>query len=324
MKRREFVAALGAAAAWPFTGRAQQPAIPVIGFVRSTPRASFDNLVVAFRQGLKEAGLVEGQSVKIEYRYADNQIDRLPALVADLLMVPVAVIAGDNVAALAAKAATTTVPIVVLTAGDPVRSGLVASLNRPGGNVTGVSFFAGALGTKRLELLRQLTPNAKPIAVLMNPDTPTTEEERADVQAAAQAIGQQLVILTAASDHDIEIAFTKIVEHGAGALLVAASAFLNSRRASIVALATRHGLPAVYPQREFVTAGSLMSYGTSISDAYRQGGLYAARIVNGEKPADLPVMQPTRFELVINLAAAKALGLDVPNTLLALADEVIE
>jgi putative ABC transport system substrate-binding protein len=328
MRRRAFIALLGAASAWPLTARAQQPAaqqpaMPVIGFLRSTPLASLEELVIAFHQGLKETGFVEGQNA-IEYRYADNRIDRLPALAEDLIRQPVAVIVGDNVAALAAKAATSTVPIVVVTAGDPVALGLVASLNRPGGNVTGVSFFGGALGSKRLELLRQLAPKATTIAMLANPNTPTTVAERADVQAAAQTIGQQLLVFEAASDRDIEAAFASIHERGAGALLVGASAFLTSRRETIVALAARHALPAIYVQREYATAGGLMSYGTSISDAYRHAGILAGRILKGEKPADLPVMRSTKFEFVLNLKTAKALGLDIPDRLLALADEVIE
>ncbi len=323
MNRRDFITLVGSAAlVAPLAARAQQPAMPVIGFLRSTP--PFEDLAIAFRQGLKDAGFVEGQNVTIEYRNADNQVDRLPALAADLIRLPVVVIAGDNVAALAAKTVTTTVPIVVVTAGDPVSSGLVASLNRPGGNVTGVSFFGGASGTKRLELLRQVAPKATTIAVLMNPNTPTTEAERGELQTAAQTIGQQLLVLDAASDRDLEAAFVTMVQRGAGALLVGASAFLTSRRESIVATAARHALPAIYVQREFATAGGLMSYGASITDAYRQAGIYTARIVKGEKPADLPVMRSTKLEFTINLKTAKALGLEIPDRVLALADEVIE
>ena len=235
-----------------------------------------------------------------------------------------AVIVADNVSAIAAKAATTTVPIVFTTGGDPVRAGLVASLNRPGGNVTGVSFFSGELGSKRLELLRELAPKATLVAILVNPDTPTSEGERTDVEAAAQKIGQQLIILNATSDRDIESAFATIVQRGAGALLIGGSAFLNSRTELIAALAARHALPAMYFNREAVVAGGLISYGASLTDAYRQAGVYAGRILKGERPADLSVMRSTKFELVLNLKIAKALGLDVPDKLLALADDVIE
>jgi putative ABC transport system substrate-binding protein len=298
--------------------------MPVVGFLRSATLADVPHWVAAFRQGLKEAGFVEGQNVAIEFRSADNQLDRLPALVADLIRQPVAVIVGNTDAALAAKAATTTVPIVFASGSDPVRDGLVASLNRPGGNVTGLVYFSAVLGAKRLELLRQLVPGATTIAVLVNPNTPLTEAERKDVQAAAQAIGQQLIIIDISSDRDIETAFAAFVQRGAGALLVGTGGFLNSNRERIAAVANRHALPASYSQREGVVAGGLMSYGPSISDAYRQAGIYSGRILNGEKPADLPVIRSTKFELVLNLKTAKALGLTIPPSLLVAADEVIE
>ena len=325
MRRREFITLLGSAAAtWPLAARGQQPAMPVIGFLRSTSLADATGLVTAFRQGLKEAGFVEGQNVAIEFRSAEDHVDRLPALVADLLRRPVTVIVGNNNSAIVAKAATATIPIVFATGTDPVQEGLVASLNRPGGNVTGVSFLSGLLGAKRLELLRQLVPKATTIGVLVNPNLPDTEPERRDVQAAALALGLQLIILDVSSDRDIETTFATFVQRGASALYVGTGAFLFSNRERIVALAARHSLPAGYNDRDSVVAGGLMSYATSIPDAYRQAGIYTGRILKSEKPADLPVMQATKFEFVINLKTAKALGLTVPPALVARADEVIE
>jgi putative ABC transport system substrate-binding protein len=327
IKRREFITLLGGALTWPMAGRTQQ-AMPVIGFLRSSSSVDSVHLVAAFRQGLKEAGFVEGQNCAIEFRWADNQIDRLPALVAELLSRPVTVILANLNSALAAKIATTTVPIVFASGGDPVADGLVASLNRPGGNVTGIHFLLGELGAKRLELLRQLVPNATTrtttIAMLVNPRHSDTDAERRDVLAAARTMGQQLTVLDIDSEEDIEAAFATLAQHRPDALLVGTGAFTNSHRERLVALAARHALPTSYSQREAVMAGGLMSYGTSIPDAYRLAGIYIARILKGEKPSDLPVMRSTRFELMLNLRTAKAQGIEVPDKLLALADEVIE
>jgi putative ABC transport system substrate-binding protein len=298
--------------------------LPVIGFLRSSPAAPFQHLTTAFRQGLNEAGFVEGQNVAIEYRYADNQLERLPGLVTELIRLPVAVIVGNVNAALAAKAATTTVPIVFATGSDPVVDGLVASLNRPGGNVTGVSFVSGLLGAKRLEMLRQLVPTAATIAMLVETHTLEARIERRDVELVAQALGQQLTIAPVSSEGELDGAFTSIVGRGAKALLVGTGPLLTSNRERVVALAARYAIPAIYALREFVEVGGLMSYGASIVEAYRQAGIYAGRVLKGERPADLPVMQSTKYDLVINLKTAKALGLTVPPTLLARADEVIE
>jgi putative tryptophan/tyrosine transport system substrate-binding protein len=326
IERRKFLATLGAAAAWPLAARAQQPTMPVIGFLRDTSLADATHLVAAFRQGLKEAGFIEGQNVLIEYRSAEDQAHRLPALVDDLVRRQVALIVGNTRSALAAKAATTTVPIVFVTGEDPVFNGLVASLSRPGGNTTGVSFLSTASVTKRLELLRQFVPKPGAIAMLVYPNlnTPDAERELRDVKVAAHASGQELMVVEAGTDHEIETAFATFAQGGAVALFIGSHAFFNSRRERVAALAVRHALPATYGLREFATAGGLMSYGTSITGAYRLGGIYAGRILKGERPADLPVQQSTKFEFVINLRTAKALGIDVPDRLLALADEVIE
>ena len=324
LKRREFITLLGGAAAWPLPARAQQPTKPVIGFLRSSSLAVSTPMVTGFRQGLTAAGFTEGQNVAIESRYADNQRERLPGLVGELIRLPVAVIVANTIAALAAKAATTTVPIVFTTGSDPVVDGLVASLNRPGGNVTVVSFVAGMLGPKRLEMLRQVVPTAATIAILVGTDTLEGRIERRDVELAAQALGQQLIVAPVTSEGELDGAFTSIVQRGAKALLVGTVPLTASNRERLVALAARHAIPAIYSLREYVEAGGLMSYGASLVEASRQAGIYAGRVLKGEKPADLPVMQSTKFELVINLQTAKALGLDVPPGLSATADEVIE
>ena len=324
MRRRDFFGALSGALAWPFVARAQQPAMPAIGFLRSTSLANSEHLAAPFRQGLKEAGFVEGQNVTTELRFAEGRSNRLPELVADLIHKPVAVIVANNSAAVVAKAATATVPIIFVTGSDPVRDGLVASLNRPGGNITGVVFIVAELGTKRLELLRQLVPSVKTIGVLVNPNTPETEAERKDLLAASFKIGQQLSILDVGTDREIENAFATLVQRGAGAALIGSGPFLTSHRQQLSALAARSRLPTMYPLREYIEAGGLMSYGASITEAYRQAGIYAGQILKGARPVDLPVMRSTKFEFILNGRAAKTLGLGVPDKLLALADEVIE
>lgn len=324
MRRREFVTLLGGAAVWSTAVPAQPRKMRVVGFLRSTEAIGSAYLVTAFRRGLEESGFIEGQNVAIEYRWADDRNERLPALAADLIARPVDVIVGNTPSALAAKAATRTIPIVFITGGDPTSEGLVTSLNRPEGNVTGLVFFFGLLGSKRLELMRQLVPKATAVAMMTNPGSPNTDAERRDVQAAARVTGQKLVLLDVSTGREIEMAFEKLVEQGIGAVLTGAGAFLNSNRERVVALAARHRLPTMFAQREAVLAGGLISYGPSITDAHRQAGIYAGRILKGEKPADLPVMQSVKFELVLNLKTARTLGLDVPPTLLALADEVIE
>jgi len=326
MRRRAFIALIGgaAASAWPRAAHAQRPAIPVVGFLRNTSFASATHLVTAFRHGLKEAGFVEGQNVAIEFRSAEGQNDRLSSLIAELILRPVAVIVGNSLSALPAKAATTTVPIVFVGGGDPVALGLVTSINRPGGNVTGVNFLAGVLGSKRLELLSQLVPKAATIGFLVHPNTVETEAERKDVLAAAQALGRQLIVLDVSSEHDLETAFATLVRGGAGAVFVGTGNYTFSNRERIVALAVRHALPASSTAREAAVAGALMSYGPSITDAYREGGIQVGRILKGAKPADVPVMQSSKFEFVVNLKTAKTLGLEFHPQLLAITDEAIE
>jgi ABC-type uncharacterized transport system substrate-binding protein len=323
VRRREVITLLGGAAAWPVAARAQQ-ALPVIGVINSGTSAANAKNVAALRQALKEAGLVDRENVVIEFRWAENQFDRLPGLVSDLIGLPVAVIVGNTLSALRAKAATTRIPIVFTTGSDPVRDGLVTSLSRPGGNVTGVVFISGVLGSKRLDLLRQFVPKAATIGVFVHPNTPETEAERRDVIAAAEAIGQQLVVLDVSSDNELETAFTVLVARGVGALYVGTGTFLFNILDRIVALAARHAIPAIYAQREAVVAGGLMSYGSSIADAYRQAGVYVGHILKGAKAADLPVVQNSKFEFVINLQTAKSLGLEFHPQLFATADEVIE
>jgi len=324
MRRRECLSLLGSAVVWPLAARAQQSAMPVIGFLhQGSPEPVA--LTNAFRQGLSEGGSIDGRSVTIENRWAEGHYDRLPALAADLVGRRVAVIAANFLpAALAAKAATQTIPIVFLTGSDPIKAGLVSSINRPTGNVTGIAFMFTLLGAKNLQLLRELVPKATVIAVLVNPSNPNAEPQLRDVQAAAHALGQQLVVLDAATDHEIDSVFATLAERQVGALLVTADGFLISRQDQLVALAARYAVPTMYPLSQYVVAGGLISYGASLSDAFHQTGIYVGRILKGANPADLPVLQSAKFELVINLKTAKALGLDMLPTLLALADEVIE
>jgi putative tryptophan/tyrosine transport system substrate-binding protein len=328
MKRREFITLLGgAAAAWPLAARAQQPAMPVIGFLNSQSPEGYAEPMRAFRQGLKDAGYIEGENLAIEYRWANNEMDRLPALAAELVRRRVAVIAttGGASTAIAAKAATTTIPIVFTSGDDPVRRGLVASLARSGGNLTGVSFLVVELLAKRLELLRELVPGAARAAVLVNPaEAVNTEITLRDVEAAARSFGLQVQVLKADTSDEINAAFESIGRERPDALFVAATAFFVARRTQLVQLAAFHRLPAAYPLRDFVEAGGLISYGSSIADAYRHVGVYTGRILKGAKPEDLPVVQSSKFELVVNRQTAKMLGLTIPATLLATADEVIE
>jgi putative ABC transport system substrate-binding protein len=314
----------GAAVVWPFAARAQQSAMPVIGFLRSASLNNATPLVTAFRQGLKEAGYVEGQNVAVEFRSAEGRNDQLPGLVAELVRRQVAVIVCNVTAASAAKAVTSTVPIVFATGDDPIGEGLVTSLNRPGGNITGVSFLGNALGAKQVELLHELVPKARTIAVLVDTNYQGSVSGLTDVEAAARSLGQQLTVLHASSERDLEIASATLAQQRADALIVLGAAFFLSRRDQIIALAAQHGLPAIYQVSDFVAAGGLMSYGASIRDAYRLVGVYTGKILHGAKPADLPVQQSTKLELIINLRTARRLGLTVPLTLQAAADEVIE
>ena len=318
MRRREFITLLGgAAAAWPLAARAQQPPMPVVGFLNAASPGPLRQQVAAFREGLKESDYVEGRNVAVEYRWAEGQYDRLPALVADLVRQQVSVIVsgGGAPAVLAAKAATTTIPIVFSLGADPVGLGVVASLNRPGGNITGVYQFTSGLEAKRLGLLHEMIPKATPIAVLVNPNFADAENQLRDVQEAAARLEVQLVIVRANAESDFDAAFSTLVRQRAGALLVCSSPFFNGRREQLVVLAARHAVPAIFEWRDFAAAGGLMSYGTSLADAYRQVGVYAGQILRGAKPVDLPVVQSTKFELVINLSTAKALGITVPPPL---------
>jgi putative ABC transport system substrate-binding protein len=325
MRRREFITLVGGAAvSWPRGGRAQQAGMPVVGWLRSAPFVGAEQHVAAFRQGLSDKGFIEGQNVTVEYRSAEGYQSRLASLATELVQRQVNVIFCDNIAALAAKAATASIPIVFAGGGDAVKEGLVASLNRPGGNVTGVNFFTGATGTKRLELLHQVAPNATKIGVLVQPSTLQTDAERKELEAAAETTGQQLLVMQVNDVQEIESAITTLVERGAGALLVGSGPFFGSNRKIVIELASRHALPSIYTTGQAAKDGGLIGYGADLTDALRQGGNYVGRVLKGEKPADLPVMRSTKFELVINLKTAKALGREIPPNVLALADEVIE
>jgi putative ABC transport system substrate-binding protein len=325
-KRRDFITLIGCAAASPVVARAQQPAMPVIGFVHAASPAAYVDLMAAFRKGLSEAGYIEGQNVTVEYRWSEGQNQRLPALAAELVDRRVAVIVtpGSTAATLAAKGATATIPIVFTSAADPVKIGLVASLNRPGGNVTGISDIGVELGAKRVGLLHELLPQARRFAVLVNPTNPLITEFVAEVQAAASALGREVEIITVSTNRDIDTAFAILAKSRADGFLLSTDALFVTRRVQLITLAARHAVPAMYFRREFAEAGGLMSYGSNLADQFRHNGIYAGRILKGENPADLPVQTPTKFELVINLQTAKTLGLEIPPTLLARADEVIE
>ena len=330
MRRRNFIALLGSAAAWSLAARAQQPAMPVIGFLHGGSLAAFAPFLDGFHRGLKESGYTEGKNVVIEYRWAENQYDRLPEMAADLVRRQVTVIftgGGGRVA----KAATATIPNVFTTGEDPVKAGLVASLNRPGGNVTGITLFYVELGTKRLELLRELVPKAELVGLLTNPRSPQgmgsnteAEEQERDARAAASIMGRQLIIVHASSESEIDEAFSTVVQQRAGALIVASDIFLSTRKDQMIALASRHAIPTIYPWRDAVSAGGLIGYGIDLTDSYRQAGNYVGRIIQGAKPGELPVLQPTKFLLAINLKTARSLGLTVPLIMQMTADEVTE
>jgi putative ABC transport system substrate-binding protein len=326
MRRREFMTLLGGAAAWPLAARAQQgERMPAIGFLSIRSDDDVSEIVAAFRQGLNETGYIEGRNVAIEYRWAANQVDRLPGLVTELVRRPVSAIAAfGTVPAQTAKAASSTIPIVFLTADDPIMVGLVANLHRPGGNVTGVSFVSAMLGSKRLELLRTLAPAADMIGMLVDPASTESQNQAKDVQEAARVLGQRVVVVNAGNASEINTAFSTLAQQRAGALLVSGSPTFASERKLLMALATRYALPTMYATLEYSKAGGLISYGASITDSYRQAAIYVGRILKGDRPTDLPVLQPTKFELIINLKTAKSLGIEVPDKLLALADEVIE
>ena len=326
MKRREFITLLGGAAAWPLAARAQQPAMPVVGFLNARSPIDTAHLVAAFRRGLAENGYVEGQSVTIDYRWASGQPDRLPAMAMELVDRPVVVLAatgGEN-SAMAAKAATSTIPIVFAVGSDPIKLGLVASYNRPGGNVTGINILTTTLEAKRLGLLHELAPQAATVGVLLNPNWPPSANQLRDVQDAARVVGLQINVLRASTDQEIDAAFETVAQQRIAALAVTGNPFYDTRREKLVALAARHAVPVIYQFREFTAAGGLMSYGIDLPDAYRQVGVYVGRVLKGAKPADLPVLQPTKFEFVINLKTAKALGVKFSDNLMSLADEVIE
>ena len=323
MRRRDFIKVVTVATAWPLAARAQQT-MPVVGLLRSTPAGPFTQIVVAFRQGLTEAGFTEGKNVLIEQRWADNQLDKLPDLAADLVHRKAAVIVGNGPAVGVARSAAPTTPIVFVIGGDPVAQGLVNSLNRPGGNLTGITFFSNRLGAKRLGILRDLVPKTDVIAVLVDPRFPEAVDELREVEEAGNTIGKKIVPMEAANERDFDAAYTRMVQAGAGALVVIGSPLFTSKNRTLIALSARHAIPTIYDLREYVTAGGLISYSTSFTDAYRQAGIYVGRILKGEKPADLPVVQPTQFKLAINLKTAKTLSLTIPSGLMAIADEVIE